>query len=121
MAITASFKLKAKQYDAVNAFINSLMNEELYVDFPEGTKQPTHVINPCLLLLRALYGLKQSPLLRLKVRVSPALEREVPTERFSIAARCCPNYPEIFRAVVFSNAVPVDFNTSLINLHIRME
>ena len=32
MAITASFKLKARQYDAVNAFINSAINEEVYVD-----------------------------------------------------------------------------------------
>ena len=73
MALTASFKLTAQQYDAVNAFINSAMNEEIYVDYPEGMKTPKMVENPCLLLLRALYGLKQSPLLWLKEVTSTLL------------------------------------------------
>ena len=73
MAITASFKLTAKQYDAVNAFINSTMNEEIYVDYPEGMKRPTNVEYPCFLLLRALYGLKQSPLLWLQEVTSTLL------------------------------------------------
>ena len=63
MAITASFKLKAKQYDAVNAFINSAMDEEVFVDCPEGIKIPTKFRDQYYLLLKALYGLKQSPLL----------------------------------------------------------
>ena len=42
------------------------MNEEVYVDYPEGIKRPDNVENPCLRLLRALYGLKQSPLLWLQ-------------------------------------------------------
>ena len=63
MALTASFNLTAKQYDAVNAFINSAMNKEVYVDYPEGINLPQSFKNPCFLLLRALYGLKQSPLL----------------------------------------------------------
>ena len=74
MAITATFKLKAKQYDAVNAFINSAMNEEVYVNYPEGIKPPTHTINPYFLLLRALYGLKQSPLLWLQEVTSTLLD-----------------------------------------------
>ena len=74
MAITASFKLKAKQYDAVNAFINSAMNEEVFVDCPEGIQIPTDIRNPCFLLLRALYGLKQSPLLWLQEITSTLLD-----------------------------------------------
>ena len=58
MALTASFKLKAKQYDTVNAFINSVMNEEVYIDYPKGIKWPNNIKNPCLHLLRALYNLK---------------------------------------------------------------
>ena len=75
MALTASFKLKARQYDAVNAFINSTMNEEIFVDYPEGIKLPTNTNfkNPCFLLLRALYGLKQSPLLWLQEVTSTLL------------------------------------------------
>ena len=63
MALTTSFKLNAKQYNAVNAFINSMMNEQVFVDYPEGMQLPANFKNPCFLLLRALYGLKQSPLL----------------------------------------------------------
>ena len=74
MALTASFKLNARQYDAVNAFINSTMNEEVFVDYPEGIKLPTHSKNPCFLLLRALYGLKQSPLLWLQEVTSTLLD-----------------------------------------------
>ena len=72
MAITASFKLTAKLYDAVNAFTHSAMNEQIFVDYPEGIKRPANVENLCLRLLRALYGLKQSPLLWLQ-EVTPTL------------------------------------------------
>ena len=58
MALTASFKLTAKQYDAVNAFINSRMNEEIFVDFPKGIQRPTDITDPCFLLLKVLYRLK---------------------------------------------------------------
>ena len=66
MAITASFQLIAKQYDALNAFMNSTINKETYVDYPEGIKRPTNIENACLRLLRALYGLEQSLLLWLQ-------------------------------------------------------
>ena len=74
MAITASFNLKASQYDAVNAFINSAMNEQVYVDYPEGMEPFNDVKEPCFLLLRALYGLKQSPLLWLQEVTATLLE-----------------------------------------------
>ena len=74
IALTASFGLKAKQYDAVNAFINSPMNEEIYIDYPEGMELPKDSPDLCLLLLRALYGLKQSPLLWLQEVTATLLE-----------------------------------------------
>jgi hypothetical protein len=62
MAITAVYDLEAFQLDAVNAFINRYLDETVYCAFPDGFQQEEH----CLLLLRALYGLRRSPLLRLK-------------------------------------------------------
>src|SRR5437667_8844450 len=57
MAITAAFDLEAKQFDAVNAFVNSQIDMVVYVEFPDGFRVP----GMCLLLLKALYGLRQSP------------------------------------------------------------
>lgn len=59
MAITAAFDLEAKQYDVTNAFINAKLNDEVYCECPEGFQRPGHVLR----LNRALYGIKQSPLL----------------------------------------------------------
>jgi hypothetical protein len=62
MAITAAYDLEAFQLDAVNAFTNSYLDEIIYCVFPDGFQQKGH----CLLLLRALYGLRRSPLLWLR-------------------------------------------------------
>jgi hypothetical protein len=59
MAITAAYDLEAFQLDAVNAFTNSYLDETVYCAFPNGFQQADH----CLLLRRALYGLRRSPLL----------------------------------------------------------
>jgi Reverse transcriptase (RNA-dependent DNA polymerase) len=59
MAITAVFDLEAHQFDTVNAFINSHLHEEVHCQPPEGFQRPDSL----WLLMRALYGLKQSPLL----------------------------------------------------------
>ena len=59
MAITAARNLEAFQLDAVNAFTNSELDETVYCAFPDGFQQD----GKCLLLLRALYGLRRSPLL----------------------------------------------------------
>ena len=45
------------QLDAINAFLNSAIDEEVLVECPEGFKQPGQVLR----LIRALYGLRQSP------------------------------------------------------------
>jgi hypothetical protein len=59
MAIAAAFDLEIRHYDAVYAFTNSKLDEKIYCDYPEGFER----LGKCLLLLRALYGLKRSPLL----------------------------------------------------------
>ena len=63
MAIIAAFDLEACQYNAVNAFTNSSLDETVYCACPEGYN---NIEGNCLLLLRALYGLRRSPLLWLK-------------------------------------------------------
>src|SRR5918999_4112090 len=57
MAIAAAFDLEILQFNAINAFTNSELDETTYCQCPEGFERQ----GQCLLLLRALYGLKQSP------------------------------------------------------------
>ena len=59
MAIAARFDLELVQYDAVNAFVNALLTETTFMQMPTGHRTPGKI----LLLKRALYGLRQSPLL----------------------------------------------------------
>ena len=60
MAIVTAFGLWTRQYDAVNAFANSDIDEPTYCRTPDGWKGTLNIL---LLLLKALYGLKQSPAL----------------------------------------------------------
>lgn len=62
MAVTAAYDLEAHHLDAVNAFVNSQLDETVHCAFPDGFSQSSS----CLLLLRALYGLRRSPLLWLQ-------------------------------------------------------
>jgi len=57
MALTATFGLDMKQFDTINAFVNSLLDEVVYVEMPPGRSQPGYALR----LLRALYGLRRSP------------------------------------------------------------
>ena len=59
MALTAHFDLNTAQFDAINAFPNALLDEIVYVKYPDGFKRPGWVY----LVNRALYGLPRSPLL----------------------------------------------------------
>ena len=59
MAITAAFDLETRQYDAINAFVNAKLPTPRIIECPEGFKQSRKV----LLLQKALYGLKEAPLL----------------------------------------------------------
>jgi len=60
--IVAAFDLEATQFDAVNAFIHSPLEEEIYVQYPDGFTASGR----CLRLRKALYGLRQSPKLWLQ-------------------------------------------------------
>jgi hypothetical protein len=57
MALAAAFDLEIWQCDAINAFLNSYLDETVYIQYPEGFKVP----GKCLRLIRALYGLKRAP------------------------------------------------------------
>lgn len=59
MALIAQFDLETIQMDAVNAFLNSVLPEPIYLHPPEGFKQK----NKLLKCVRALYGFKESPML----------------------------------------------------------
>ena len=60
MGITAAFGLNAYQYDVRNAFLNAPLDRKLYARTPEGFTQD---LGKLLELKRALYGLKDAPLL----------------------------------------------------------
>ena len=60
LAIIAIFHLEAISLDAVNAFINSFIDEETCIRYPTGF---TTDKGKALKLLRALYGLWRAPLL----------------------------------------------------------
>ena len=60
MAIAAEFDLELDQMDAVNAFVNCPLEEEVvFMRMPPGFSKPGRI----LLLRKALYGLRRSPLL----------------------------------------------------------
>ena len=56
-AIMAYYDLECEQMDVITAFLNALLKETIYVEQPTGYATG----NSVCLLLRALYGLKQSP------------------------------------------------------------
>ncbi|KAE8551356.1 hypothetical protein EYB25_005241 [Talaromyces marneffei] len=59
MAIAARFDLELKQYDAVNAFVNAKLDEEIFMRMAPGYREPSKIYR----LNKALYGLRRSPLL----------------------------------------------------------
>jgi hypothetical protein len=59
-ALAAAFDLDTAQFDAVNAFLNSLLDEDVYVELPPGLFKSERRTR-CWKLLRALYGLRKSP------------------------------------------------------------
>ena len=46
MAITVAYDLEAYQFDAVNTFINSYIDEIVYIEYSDGFKKGSN----CLLL-----------------------------------------------------------------------
>lgn len=57
LAITAQCDLELEQLDVPSAFLNAELEEDIYMELPEGFEQPGKVVK----LLKALYGLKQGP------------------------------------------------------------
>ncbi|KAI9037493.1 uncharacterized protein KD926_000288 [Aspergillus affinis] len=57
MALVAAFDLDTDQKDAVNAFLNALLDEAVYTRTPEGF----HTKGKIWKLRKALYGLRKSP------------------------------------------------------------
>ena len=57
--MTAQFDLETHQLDAINTFINYDLDELVYMRLPPGFEKPGKV----LLLQKALYRLRRSPLL----------------------------------------------------------
>ena len=63
IAIAAYYSLKLEQIDVVTAFLNPDVEEEIYIQFPQGLEVPEEFKKgaPTLRLLKGLYGLKQAP------------------------------------------------------------
>lgn len=59
MAIAARFDMELIQYDAVNAFVNAKLENEVFMRMPSGYRKPGIILK----LQKALYGLRESPLL----------------------------------------------------------
>ena len=60
LAITCHLNFKLYQMDVKSAFLNGMLQEEVYVEQPKGFVDP-HKPGDVYKLKRALYGLKQTP------------------------------------------------------------
>jgi len=70
MAIAARFDLELIQYDAVNAFVNAKLPYDIFTRMPPGYRKRGRILH----LLKAMYGLRESPLLWQK-ELTGTLER----------------------------------------------
>ena len=59
MAIIVAFDLETRQYDVVNVFANASLPNPIACECAEGYNKPRFILR----ILRALYGLKISPVL----------------------------------------------------------
>ena len=60
IAIAALYNLEIHQMDVKTAFLNGDLDEEIYIEQPEGFKVPRKETKVCK-LVKSLYGLKQAP------------------------------------------------------------
>ncbi|CDF77556.1 Retrovirus-related Gag-Pol polyprotein [Chondrus crispus] len=60
LALVAHYDLELHQMDAVTAFLNGDLDEDIYMEQPEGCVDKSKSDHVCK-LLKALYGLKQAP------------------------------------------------------------
>ena len=61
IAIAAIHNLEIHQMDVKTAFLNDNMDEEIYMEQPEGFIVPGQEKKVCR-LVKSLYGLKQAPM-----------------------------------------------------------
>ncbi|KAL9567430.1 hypothetical protein ACKAV7_008380 [Fusarium commune] len=80
MAIAARFDLELLQYDVVNAFVNAELKQDVYMRMPGGYRKPGLILK----LQKALYGLRQSPLL---------WQKELTTTLTNIGFKSVPHEP----------------------------
>ena len=59
LAIAAKFDLETLQLDAINAFVHAELDETVFMQMPPGFSEQDKILR----LNKALYGLRQSPLL----------------------------------------------------------
>ena len=60
LALVAAMDLECEQMDVATAFLNGDLQEEIYMEIPQGLKTPENENYVCK-LRKALYGLKQAP------------------------------------------------------------
>ena len=60
IAVVAIYDLKIHQMDVITAFLNGDLDEEIYMDQPEGFVEFGQESKVCK-LTKSLYGLKQAP------------------------------------------------------------
>ena len=60
IAIAAIYNLEIHQMDVKTAFLNGELDEEIYMEQPEGFNVPGQTKKVCR-LVKSLYGLKQAP------------------------------------------------------------
>jgi len=60
LAITALRNLEIHQVDVKTTFLNGDLEEEIYMEQPEGFSAPGKESKVCK-LIKSLYGLKQAP------------------------------------------------------------
>ena len=60
LALAAKMKWKVHQMDVKTTFLNGVIEEEVYVEQPQGFEIHDHESHVCR-LKKALYGLKQAP------------------------------------------------------------
>ncbi|EED11486.1 hypothetical protein TSTA_007760 [Talaromyces stipitatus ATCC 10500] len=70
MAIAAHFNLELKQYDTVNAFVNAILDEEIFMRMAPRYRESGKIYQ----LNKALYRLRRSPLLWQKELTSTLIE-----------------------------------------------
>ena len=60
LTLAAYYDLELIQFDVGTAFLNAELNEQIYIEVPEGMEVPNDGEEYVLQLLKALYGLKQA-------------------------------------------------------------